>query len=636
MPESESLAAPLAYARAYARIGWRVFPVEPGAKHPIGKLVPRGMLDATLDAEVIGHWWGQRPNAGIGVSLAPSGLVALDIDPRNGGSETFDALQAEHGSLHSNVMAFTGGGGEHHVFVVPSGLRVSLPGTLGPGVDVKANGYIVVEPSIHPSGKPYAWEASSNPLEGEVPSPLPDWLRSYHVALAKPRAEEGSTPVDPAAARDAREALYMLDAEDRDNWLRAGMALHSTGWGHPSYAMWCAWSQQSDKFDSTDQRKTWESFKTPEGARHGLTLAWIFGQAQAAGWVNPKARIASAERIGEEESRSQDDALQILTLEQLRAQARSVSWLVKHTIPAESLGVMFGGSGTFKSFLAIDLALHVAHGLPWLGRKTKPGTVLFIAAEGGSGVWRRIVAWHRERHLKWDAAPIYVLPIAVDLKNDAALVAEAASRLGVTPALVVIDTLAQTFSGEENSAAEISTYLRELGLWFRAAWQAAVLVVHHTGHQATERPRGSSAIRANVDCMFGVHRDEAEMIATLECIKQKDGELFEPQTFTLKVVELAKDEDGDPITSLVARALKGKDAILDVMRHEAGRGRGGRNQLFVELARNGIEEKQLRTLFTESIEGDALVRRQAYHRAKKWAADAGIIEIAQGVVIRSA
>lgn len=245
----------------------------------------------------------------------------------------------------------------------------------------------------------------------------------------------------------------------------------------------------------------------------------------------------------------------LLTLDQLREQAKSVTWLVKHVVPSESLGVMFGGSGTFKSFIAIDLALHVAHGMPWLGRKTKRGPVLILAAEGGAGLWRRIVAWHRKRGLKWADAPVFVVPVALDLTQDASRVVEAAADLGVVPSLVVVDTLSQTFSGEENSANEVAAYLRELGTWFREAWKSAVVVVHHTGHQATERPRGSSAIRANVDFLYGVFRDEKEMLATMECVKQKDGELIDPVSFALDVCELAVDEDGDKVTSLAARAM---------------------------------------------------------------------------------
>ena len=114
---------------------------------------------------------------------------------------------------------------------MPPGAQLSLPGTLGPGIDLKCNGYIVVEPSIHPSGKAYGWEASSNPLDHVVPSPLPDWLRSLRVHLDAPRPAAGDIPVDPKTARDVREALYVLDAEDYHQWVQAGMALHHTGWG---------------------------------------------------------------------------------------------------------------------------------------------------------------------------------------------------------------------------------------------------------------------------------------------------------------------------------------------------------------------------------------------------------------------
>ncbi len=328
------------------------------------------------------------------------------------------------------------------------------------------------------------------------------------------------------------------------------------------------------------------------------------------------------------------DAVPVLSLDQLREQASNVKWLVKHVVPAESIGLMFGGSGTFKSFIAIDLALHIAHGLPWLGKKTKRGTVLIVAAEGGSGLWKRVVAWHRERRLQWAGAPVYVVPQALDLGVDSSRVISAAEALGIRPELVIVDTLSQTFSGEENSAGEVSGYLRELSHWFRETWQAAVVVIHHTGHQATERPRGSSALRANVDFMFGVFRDEKEMLATVECVKQKDGDLMDPVSFSLKVCELAVDEDGDPITSLVATSLTDQASVLDAMRHESQRGRGGRNQLFLDLALNGIEEKKLRASFMEAIDGDANAKRQAYFRARKWAMAAGVVEFAQGVVIR--
>ena len=332
----------------------------------------------------------------------------------------------------------------------------------------------------------------------------------------------------------------------------------------------------------------------------------------------------------------QADPIPMLSLAELREKAQAITWLVKGAVPLESLGVMFGASGTFKSFLSIDLALHVAHGMHWMGRKTRKGPVVFIAAEGGAGLWRRIEAWHRERGIDWAEANVYVVPMAVDLSTDCARVIEAAASVGVVPALVVVDTMSQTFSGEENSATEVSNYLRELGLWFRQTWQCAVLVIHHSGHMATERPRGSSVIRANVDFMLGCFRDEKEMLATLCCIKQKDGELFPDQTFALTVFELGRDEDDDAITGLVARAVLSDEEKAELVQREAVKGRSGRNAQLLELAQNGMRVEDLRRAFYEACDlPDTDSRRQAYFRAMKWAKSAGLIEVVEGFVLLS-
>lgn len=336
-----------------------------------------------------------------------------------------------------------------------------------------------------------------------------------------------------------------------------------------------------------------------------------------------------------DESRSRTAAaVQLLSLSQLRDRHDAVTWTIKGVVPAESLGLIFGGSGTFKSFIALDMALHVAHGLPWLGRKTVEGPVLYLAAEGGAGLWRRIDAWHRARKLRWQDAPLYVIPMPVDLMRDALLVTDAALSVGVTPTLAIIDTLSQTFSGEENSANEVAGYLAEIGLMLRATWRAAVAVVHHSGHLATERPRGSSALRANVDWMFGVYRDNTEMLATLTCEKQKDGEPFADASFALTPLELGHDGDGDVISSLVARHLSSAEEVQHVMAEEGKAGRVGKNQLLLRLLQNGLRESDLRHAFYEDcgIENTE-TRRQAYHRAKAWAIKAGFFEVAEGIVI---
>ncbi|MGR9117669.1 MAG: bifunctional DNA primase/polymerase, partial [Gammaproteobacteria bacterium] len=197
---------PLDFALRYADLGWHVLPLFPirggecacgkgdkcgsPGKHPYRQLVPIGQKQATTDKEIIKRWWNRQPDANIGIFLEPSKLCAIDIDPRNGGHYTFEDLEHQHGKITSDCLQFTGGGGEHLLFSLPANLQ-NLPGKLGAGIDLKLNGYIVVEPSNHISGGVYEWEGSSSPLDGCIPSPLPDWIRDMAWKSA-PTIEGGS------------------------------------------------------------------------------------------------------------------------------------------------------------------------------------------------------------------------------------------------------------------------------------------------------------------------------------------------------------------------------------------------------------------------------------------------------------
>jgi hypothetical protein len=279
-----SLSTTLSYALAYARLGWHVLPIEPGEKRPFGRLVPRGHNQATTDEAVIRGWWTAYPMAGIGVAQKASGLVTIDVDPRNGGLDTMEMLEAQHGPLASDVLAYTGGGGEHRVFV--SGLVENLPGRLGPGVDVKADGFIVVEPSIHPSGKQYVWEASSDPLHGIVPSTLPGWIRDLSRAAAPAAPVLPATRyVDPKQVEELRSALAALPADDYHQGVLFGNALSELG--QAGFMLWDEWSKASTKYDPRPMIGKWRSFK-PGAAR----IESIFFAAQQAGWVNPMSSSA--------------------------------------------------------------------------------------------------------------------------------------------------------------------------------------------------------------------------------------------------------------------------------------------------------------------------------------------------------
>lgn len=284
MPISNQRTA-LDYALAYINIGWWVLPLAAKTKHPAGWLVKNGVHGASNNPEVVRDWFTRFSDCGIGIAMKQSGLVGIDIDPRNGGYETIERLESIHGQLVSDVTAITGGGGEHRVFI--SQLVDGLPGKLGAGIDVKCDGYLCVEPSIHPNGRQYLWEGSSDPLEGCIPSSLPGWIRDLaRQTVVAPESIAAMRFVDDKQIEDLRAALAVIDAGDYHQWVNFGNALCQLG--QAGFELWDTWSKKSDKYDPRAITSKWRSFKPGK-----YQLESIFFAAQNIGWVNP-ASVAVA------------------------------------------------------------------------------------------------------------------------------------------------------------------------------------------------------------------------------------------------------------------------------------------------------------------------------------------------------
>ena len=213
----------------------------------------------------------------------------------------------------------------------------------------------------------------------------------------------------------------------------------------------------------------------------------------------------------------------LLTLDDLR-NLPDPTWAIEGIIPAGVLSVMFGPSGSGKSFTALDMALSTAAGVPWMGRTVAPGPVLYVAAEGRRGIPAREDAWHLA-HADCDASSIRFLDEAVSLLDErevSAILADIA-ELPAVPTLIVIDTLARCFGlGDENSTRDMGMFVAGAER-LRRATGATVLIVHHTG-KVGQVERGNSALRAAVDTMIGVTAEDT--VIKMQCEKQKDAEEF--------------------------------------------------------------------------------------------------------------
>lgn len=299
---------PLEYAQAYAAAGFAVVPLnwitESGAcscgraechsagKHPFALLARNGAHSATKDPERIRVWWETHPQLNVGIATgAPSGVVVIDIDPRNGGDVTWEGLlERNHAAAPDTARAQTGGGGVHLLFRYDAE-RLPHVAT-GKGIDIKGDGgLIVVEPSRHASGRLYAWDAEADPLEGCTIADVPDWLiapRQATVTNFNGGAPRAAGYLDPQRIADARAAMAHLDPDDYTVWVSVGMALHSTD-APEAFALWCEWASRSHKFDADASRVKWLSFgKT----KSGLHVESIFAWAADAGWSGETQRVA--------------------------------------------------------------------------------------------------------------------------------------------------------------------------------------------------------------------------------------------------------------------------------------------------------------------------------------------------------
>lgn len=221
----------------------------------------------------------------------------------------------------------------------------------------------------------------------------------------------------------------------------------------------------------------------------------------------------------------------LLTDEELAALPKP-TWLIDGVLPSSGFAILVGERSSFKSFIALDWAFHVALGYEWHSRRVRPGYAVYVYAEGRTGIAPRVESWRLANgNYRHPVEGVVFLPqsVAVNQPQDtmdllSAIEAKLSKADGTRDvALVVIDTLNRNFIGNENSTEDMSAFIRGCDR-IREATGAAVLVVHHKGHGDADRGRGSSALDAAADTVIMATRDDDRV--TLSCKKQKDAAEF--------------------------------------------------------------------------------------------------------------
>ena len=514
-------------ALIYASWGWHVIPVVPNGKVPAAQ---HGVKDATTDPEQISRWWAQNPEFNIGVAAGErSGIVVFDVDPRNGGDESWSKWLDDNGQVPEGAaMQMTAGGGEHHIAMYDPEIRSCK---LTEGVDILADGrYFVAYPSTI-DGRRYEWEASSDPFDGVAPFTVPDkWMTSYR-ALRK-----------PAERQQVLTTGGGLIQGSRNNGLTAmGGVMRRYGF---------------------TEAEIMASLSIANETRCEIPLpsSELSQIVRSVARYEPEGDVAADTGLGYEAAEAILAATQAETQDYYFTRATSylsqpapLKWVIKNWMPDSGVCMVYGESGVGKTFITLDMACHIAAGLQWHGHKTKSGVVVYMAGEGNYGIRQRVTAWCKAHGVQsLDSLLISNKAIDVDSPAAAAQIINAVREVTQEAAVALfIDTVNNHMSGDENSAKDTRNMLNACNIVARAL-SASICLNHHTGHAADskQRARGSSAWKASLDASILVAKTEASI--EIACTKMKDAEI--PQSFfgKLEVVPLGwVDEDGEEIKGAV-------------------------------------------------------------------------------------
>lgn len=561
-PLNRGYMEPLDIARDLIRMGAPVFvakkcqpdcPFHRGQGSLSGYDLPPRWQMTPIDESTLDRY---EPGDALGM-VGGHALDAIDVDPQNAGT-----LVGKPNLPRVYAEAATPSGGKHYIIA-----SLGVPkGEVFPGIDLqagdspKSRGFIWIAPTMRASKdpkdmgrvRPYVWIKRPDVEEFEEWRDLDESGDSWRDARLSRQSKAPERPAPPAPGTDAFDA----NPESAGFEARAYTVEEAKAFLSPSLvALQLAQLGQVEERANTAATALshfvpafWsadEAYGVLErSAKQALGGTWRDGLS---GWSLDKFRYVLDGRrpplddwkASKRETTALEEAVAEVREGRLKSRLLRRSELasipkpmplIEDVLYRETIAVIAGKFGTYKSFLGVAMACSLATGKPWL-RWNVPAAVpvLYIAAEGATGIQGRVDAWESVHGQVSDN--LFVLPIAarvnnsVDTKELREIVQEHAVQV------VFWDTLHRSAPGlEENSATDMGVVVETLSLLREQTGVTSVLM-HHTGHGG-ERARGSSAIEDDADTAFVVQLNDPEDRSihnqrTLRHRKTKDGELVD-------------------------------------------------------------------------------------------------------------
>ena len=604
-----SFAGAADYAQMYRDLGLQVVPAKTPKEDKSWKrpaLPEWRELENELASDLtFQRWYGangmhaNRDNMGI-ITGKCSNLVVVDLDiQKNRQASLWWQIMREKQTKAQEITTVcqkTGGGGFQHLFKIPEGWTPPTCKT-SIGVDIRGQGgFIMCPPSLHESGERYEWLMDQEPWNMEI-AVMPKWLCDEIDALVQQHGGSGGSTGGGIRTQSPDEMLtaFGLKQDGREEFMTKLV------WGR-MVSLRREAPMISDAFMATECQKAFDLYLTKVKSRlpddgtsqadrlekenRGLSMfkqKWKYALLQWETDVAEEAKKEPANRpldlsgiefdpetgeiLNEKPNRDLgiDDEFAAVAKPAIVDDFRlipanelvykPVKWLVKDLIPAFSLASLYGKPGTYKSFVALYTASHIALGRSVFGKETTQGDVVYIAGEGAAGLKVRYDAL-RKRHGLPHIPNLYFLQRQLNLRSkidDLARLVKEIKANNINPALIVIDTLARAFAGgNENASEDMGAFIAMIGL-LQQVTGAAVLLVHHSGKDEARGQRGHSSLLGAVDAELELMKltddDSLHRIGQLTTTKQKDGEDGLKFFFYMEVVNLSSIDSNN--TSLV-------------------------------------------------------------------------------------
>ena len=494
--------------------------------------------------------WSRNPDLGICLQTRTVRAIDCDINDETQAGE----IHAEIERLLLHPLPTRGRSGASKflcAFTLPDGdLTKRVFKTAHGIVELLATGQQAVVCGTHPSGARYEWR-------GGLPDAIPALTRAQLEALWS--ALEAKFATEPSTTSKASSKKVVLEEAARNDPI--AVSLYDKGVVKSSERdgrlhVQCPFGSNHST-DSADSSTTYFPAFTG-GFEHGRFFCLHAGCASRSQQDFLAALGLADDPADDFEVIAATDNGQVsgipIYYDIQRAHDFSsgspLKWIVKGVIPQVELVAIYGPPAVGKSFLALDIVSAVALGEPWQGRKVHQGPVCYVAAEGAAGFRNRLKAMIEAKSLDRETLDLHILAAAPNLLKtpDVVKLGNSVNQIGRF-SIIVVDTLAQTMTGgDENSAQDMGIVIANCKALSQATG-AVVVLITHTGKDATKGMRGSSALLGAIEAGIEISRDDHNRTATIT--KMKDGEDSTQFGFTLRAVPIGRDEDGDVISSCI-------------------------------------------------------------------------------------